>query len=153
MLNKGRILTLLFERDTSVDHEKGTIQYSGFRFYWPNGQPVRTALDKFCQRGVRFLFGRKGLEGTGRLLSLVCLPIDGMDAPLPELPPGIRSRRFFLLRIGQQGILHFFNGTPTDVVFEVGKDDPTVLEWIGLTQALADNARAWFDLVALPLPG
>ena len=46
--------------------------------------------------------------------------------------------------------IHFLDGTPTDVVFEIGRDEPPVLHWIGLP-TLKDGHRQWFDLAARPL--
>jgi hypothetical protein len=43
------------------------------------------------------------------------------------------------------------DGTPTTLVFELEKDDPEVLSWIGLA-GLNDGERLWFDLDAAPVP-
>jgi hypothetical protein len=41
------------------------------------------------------------------------------------------------------------DGTPTEVVFRIGRDDPRVLRWSGLPR-LRDGERQWFDLAAGP---
>jgi hypothetical protein len=35
-------------------------------------------------------------------------------------------------------------------VFEMGRDEPRVLHWIGLS-SMDDGERQWFDLAALPM--
>jgi hypothetical protein len=42
------------------------------------------------------------------------------------------------------------DGTPTTLVFDLEKDDPEVLSWIGLS-GLDDGERQWFDLGAAPI--
>ena len=61
--------------------------------------------------------------------------------------PGCRVRRFYLERSGPQGRLHFMDGTPTAVVFDLTQDEPRVLHWIGLP-LLREGGRQWFDLAA-----
>ena len=39
------------------------------------------------------------------------------------------------------------DGTPTTITFQVGRDEPKVLNWLGLS-ALDDGDRQWFDLAA-----
>ena len=63
--------------------------------------------------------------------------------------PGHRVRRFFIERRGRTGRLHFLDGTPTETVFEIGRDERRVLRWIGLTE-LRDGEHQWFDLAASP---
>ncbi len=43
------------------------------------------------------------------------------------------------------------DGTPTALVFELGRDEPEVLHWVGLT-GLSEGERLWFDLAAGPVP-
>jgi hypothetical protein len=147
----GRSIVIRLTRNRSVDHTSGAVSYTGFHFYWPDGRPIQTGLDKFCQRGVRLLFGRRGLERESQLVELMVISISGRDAPLPKTPPGTRSRRFFLLRQESRGILHFLNGTATDVIFDEWVDEPEVLDWIGLTDRLPEGVQGWLDMVALPV--
>lgn len=79
---------------------------------------------------------------------MIYFPLAGLEDDLTRLP-GHRIRRFFLLRNGRQGRLHFFNGTPTAIVLDLDRDEPYVLNWIGLP-ALSDGESAWFDLAARP---
>jgi hypothetical protein len=43
--------------------------------------------------------------------------------------------------------LHFLDGTPTAIDFDLARDEPAVLDWIGLP-ALEDGQRQWLDLAA-----
>jgi hypothetical protein len=52
-----------------------------------------------------------------------------------------------LMRQGSRGRLHFLDGTPTDTVFDLGRDEYSVLEWIGLP-LLRDGDQQWLDLAA-----
>jgi len=61
--------------------------------------------------------------------------------------PGLRVRRFMLKREGRQGRVHFVDGTPTAAVFEIGRDEKRVLDWIGLS-SLREGGEQWFDLTA-----
>lgn len=146
-----RLLEVRFERNPDADAAKGDIQYSGFRFTWPDGTPAKTGLDKFCQRGVKLFFGKAGLTGDSALLQLYCVPVLE-DTPFTQTPPGVRGRRFFLLRQGHKGVIHFLNGTPTDVIFDERLEEPAVLEWIGLTPDLGDGQRQWMDIYAVAVP-
>jgi hypothetical protein len=40
--------------------------------------------------------------------------------------------------------------TPTTMTFEVGRDEPVVMEWLGLP-SVQDGGRQWFDLAATEL--
>jgi hypothetical protein len=81
-----------------------------------------------------------------RLIDLVCYPQINGDAEMTRLK-GHRVRRFCLQRTGQQGRLHFLDGTPTDAVFDLRRDEPRVLTWLGLPN-LADGGCLWIDLAA-----
>jgi hypothetical protein len=56
-----------------------------------------------------------------------------------------------LQRDGQVGRIHLLDGTPTAAVFEMGRDEPPVLHWIGLT-GVGDGEWQWLDLAASPVP-
>lgn len=143
----ARTLTVLFRRDASRDRQREQIHYEGYRAFWPDGLPVAVGLDAFCKYGQRLLGLGRYLNGCSeRLLVLVCVPRCGLEDDLTRMP-GHRVRRFFLERRGRQGRVHFLNGTPTDAVFEMGRDELRVLRWIGLT-GLRDGERQWFDLAA-----
>src|SRR6516225_1183164 len=129
----SRSLTVLFRRDPSRDGMRGNIHFEGYRPYWPDGSPVETGLDAFCKHGQRLLGLGRHLAGCReRLIDLICFPLGGRDDDLNRLP-GARVRRFFLERSGRQGRLHFLDGTPTAIVLEIGRDELSVLRWIGLT--------------------
>jgi hypothetical protein len=144
----SRTLTLLFRRDPSRDRETGNIRFEGYAPLWPDGRPVAVGLDAFCKHGQRLLGLGKHLAGCSeKLVKLVCLPITGRDDDLNRIP-GHRVRRFFIARTGSIGRVHFMDGTPTASVFELDRDDPRVIHWIGLN-ALEDGETLWFDIAAV----
>ena len=142
-----RTLTLLFRRDQERDGKHGDIPVEGYQISWPDGRAVAIGLNAFCKHGLRLL----GLKGSPngcpeRLVELICFPVADRDANLTR-QPGHRIRRFCLARSGALGRLHFLDGSPTDAVFDLDRDDPAVLAWIGLP-ALQDGERQWLDLAA-----
>jgi hypothetical protein len=142
-------LTVLFRRDASRDRRDGTIHFEGYDIRWPDGSPVAVGLEAFCLHGQRLLgLGRHLAGRVERLLELICVPLRDREDDLTRLP-GHRVRRFCLRRQGPTGRLHFLDGTPTETVFHLGRDDPRVLEWIGLP-ALAPGESRWIDLAARP---
>ena len=149
-LSQERTLKVRFCRNHQHDSSQGDIHYSGFSFTWPNGQPIRTGLNKFCQRGVQLFFGKDGLQENDRLVKLICLPITE-NAPRTIAPLGARCRRFYLMRQGPLGIIYFRGGVVTDVVFDETLEEPEVLEWIGLTPDLQEGEKAWIDILVIPV--
>jgi hypothetical protein len=146
----SRKLTVLFRRDPSRDKQHANRLLEGYQVLWPDGRPVTVGLDAFCYHGQRLLGLGRHLAGCReRLLELICFPLQGRDDDLTRLP-GHRVRRFFLERYGQRGRIHFLDGTPTEAVFEIGRDEWRVLQWIGLP-ALGEGDRQWFDLAARTL--
>ncbi|HZT82412.1 MAG TPA: hypothetical protein VFA26_19440 [Gemmataceae bacterium] len=143
----ARTLRVLFRREPASDRDHDGIHYEGYRPLWPDGRPVAVGLDAFCRHGQRLLGLGRHLGGASeRLVDLLCFPLSGRDDHLTRLP-GHRVRRFFLERRGRKGRVHFLDGTPTAVVFELGRDEPRVLYWIGLP-SVRDGERLWFDLAA-----
>ncbi|RLS85541.1 MAG: hypothetical protein DWI06_01585, partial [Planctomycetota bacterium] len=57
--------------------------------------------------------------------------------------------RFYLHRQDNAGRVHFFDGTPTSVVTQIGRDEVEVVEWLGL-DTMTENEIQWFDLAATP---
>jgi hypothetical protein len=145
----SRSLQVLFRRDPSRDRHDNEVHYEGYEFLWPDGRAVAVGLDALCKHGQRlFGLGRRLNGGREQLLEVVFLPLGGRDDDLSRLP-GARVRRFFLERSGRRGRLHFLDGTPTTVVFDLDRDEAPVLAWIGLP-GLGDGERQWFDLAARP---
>jgi hypothetical protein len=108
-------------------------------------------LDAFCTRGQRLLgLGRYLAGRQERLIQLTCFPLAGPEDRFNRLP-GHRVRRLYIERRGNVGRLHFLDGTPTALVFDLGKDEPEVLHWVGLS-GLGDGERMWFDLAVSPVP-
>jgi hypothetical protein len=142
-----RTLTVLFRRDARRDSLLGKISYEGYQILWPDGRPVTVGIEGFCLRGQRLLGLGRCLAGfPERLVDLLCFPLGGIKDPLTRLP-GSRVRRLFLERRGSHGRLHFLDGTPTALLFDLARDEPAVLDWIGLS-ALEDGQRQWLDLAA-----
>jgi hypothetical protein len=143
----SRTLRVLFRRDPSKDRVCGQIHFEGYKIHWPDGRAVAIGLDGFCRHGQRLLGLGRYLAGcTERLIEMIIFPLHDIEDDLTRIP-GHRVRRFYLQRQGQRGRVHFMDGTPTDTVFEIGRDEGRVLHWIGLT-SLPDGARQWFDLAA-----
>jgi hypothetical protein len=143
----SRTLTLLFRRDVARDRQCGSINYEGYQILWPDGRPVALGLDGFCRHGQRLLGLGRYLAGCGeRLIDILCFPLHDREDDMTKLP-GHRVRRFCLQRSGAKGRLHFLDGTPTAAIFEIGRDEPRVLHWLGLP-SLLDGGRLWIDLAA-----
>jgi hypothetical protein len=143
-----RELLIQLRRDAARDSLEGDVSFRGFRFYWPDGVPVRTGLSRFCGAGTSLLFGRRQAVPEACLLRLCCVSTSA-DAPFTRPVPRVRVRRVYLLREGPRGVLHFHNGVRTELVFEDGVDEPAVLRWVGL-DGLPDGGRLWLDVFALP---
>ena len=143
----SRTLTVLFRRDPRRDCRHGNVAYEGYQMLWPDGRPVMVGIEGFCLRGQRLLGLGRYLAGLPeRLIELECYPLADVEEPLTRLP-GSRVRRLFLERTGIHGRLHFLDGTPTALVFDLARDEPCVLDWIGLP-TLGDGQRQWLDLAA-----
>jgi hypothetical protein len=148
----SRSLTVLFRRDPARDRQRGDIHFEGYQVLWPDGRPVAVGLDAFCKHGQRLLGLGRHLAGCNeRLIELICFPLAGRDDDLVRIP-GHRVRRFFLERQGGCGRVHFLDGTPTDTIFDLVRDEFPVLEWIGLPD-LAEGDQLWFDLAARAVDG
>jgi hypothetical protein len=142
-------LTVLFRRDPSRDRLENNIRFEGYEFVWPDGRPVAVGLDAFCKHGQRLFGLSRHLEGRNeRLFELLNFHLSDREDDLTRLP-GLRVRRFCLRRNGSQGRVHFLDGTPTAIVFDMHQDEARVLNWLGLTH-LADGEELWFDLGARP---
>lgn len=143
----SRTLTLLFRRDPSKDRPNEKVPFEGYQAFWPEGPQVDVGLDAFCKHGQRLLGLGKHLEGSReKLIKMICFPLHGRDDELNRIP-GHRVRRFFIERSGAEGRIHFMDGTPTTVTFDINRDEERLLHWIGLSD-LADGGRLWFDLAA-----
>ena len=146
----SRSLTVLFRRDPSKDRQQEKIRFEGFQFIWPDGRPVAVGLDAFCKQGTRFFGLHKHLVGREeRLIKLVFLPLMSQEDELNRIP-GFRVRRLYMQREGLLGRVHFMDGTPTSIVFDIGRDEACVLEWLGLP-SMIDGEKQWFDIAAMPV--
>ena len=145
----SRSLTLLFRRDPSRDrHTEDNIPLNGYQVYWPDGRPVALGLDTLCSHGQRLLGLNKQMMGhPERLVEMRLFPLSGREDSLNRIP-GSRVRRFYIERQGRIGRLHFMDGTPTSAIYELDRDEPQVLEWLGLPD-LTEGGQQWFDLGAV----
>jgi hypothetical protein len=142
-----RTLRILLQRDPNRDRQEGAVPYEGYTILWPDGRPISVGFDAFCKLGQRLLgLGRQMAGLPERLIELVCYSLAGVEEPLTR-SSGSRVRRLFLERSGSHGRLHFLDGTPTAIDFDLAGDEPAVLDWIGLP-ALGDGQRQWLDLAA-----
>jgi hypothetical protein len=145
----SRTLQILFRRDPSRDRQEDRIRLDGYQVLWPDGRPMAVGVDAFCTLGQRLLGLNRHLDGCReRLLEMVVYPQPSMEADITRRP-GARVRRFYLHRQGQQGRLHFLDGTPTTAVVDLDRDEAAVLHWIGMT-GLPDNGVQWLDLAVFP---
>src|SRR5690242_5677768 len=119
-----RTLTVLFRRDSRRDCRHGTVSHEGYQVLWPDGRLVTVGIEGFCLHGQRLLRLGRHLTGLSeRLVELRCYPLGGFEEPLTRLP-GSRVRRLFLERSGGRGRLHFLDGTPTALAFDLARDEP-----------------------------
>jgi hypothetical protein len=146
----SRTLTILFRRDPSRDRQTEQASFEGYEILWPDGQPVAVGVEAFCKHGLRLFGLGKHLAGCHeKLIKMICFPLEGRDDNLNRIP-GHRVRRFFVERQGALARVFFMDGTATTMTFEVGRDEPVVLDWLGIT-GLGDGERQWFDLAATDL--
>jgi hypothetical protein len=143
-------LTILFRRQQSRDDTNGNISYSGYDIFWPDGQPVRVGLSRFCQMGSRLLVGRRH-EGDIAIVKLTLYPVSGLEAALTRPGGGVRCRRFFALHHADHVRLHFLDGTPTEAVFDPETDERAVLRWLQI-HCMRPGEPFWFDLASETVP-
>jgi hypothetical protein len=142
-------LTMLFRRDPTRDRLEKNIPFEGYEILWPDGQPAEIGLDAFCKHGQRLFGLGRHLQGRNeRVMQLLSFHLSHREDSLTRLP-GHRVRRFCIRRSGTQGRIHFLDGTPTAIVFDMQQDEPKVLNWLGLNR-LADGDELWLDIAARP---
>jgi hypothetical protein len=145
----ARTLRVLFRRDPSRDRHDQDIPFEGYQVLWPDGFPVAVGFDAFCKHGQRLMGLGRHLAGCPeKLVDMMCFPLADREDDLTRLP-GARVRRFCLRRTGHQGRIHFLDGTPTAIVFDLDSDEERVLRWIGLGE-MRDGQECWLDLAARP---
>jgi hypothetical protein len=142
-----RSVKVLFQRDVTKDLLSGKMFFEGYKLMWPDGRPVGVGVNAFCSYGQRLLGLGRYLKGhSERFVELICYPITHRDQDMTKLP-GHRVRRFYLQRQGSRGTVHYMDGTPTAAVFDLNRDEPQVLQWIGLSN-LRDGELQWLDVAA-----
>jgi hypothetical protein len=141
-----REIFLVLQRNEAKDEQVGSIQYSGYDVHWPSGRRVRgLAFDRFCKIGVRYLLGRDKPKRAA--IRLFFVPLEGAGAPLPRVP-GCRVRPLYLERAGADFKLFLSDGSPTDITFNLRRDEKGILDWIG-AGGIADGGRQWFGMYAV----
>ena len=146
----ARRLKVLFRRDPSRDRQDDRIHYEGYKFLWPDGRSLGVSFDALCKHGQRLFGLGRHLGGRAELfVEMLCCPLNGIEDDLTRIP-GARVRRFYIVRAGKLGRLHFMDGTPTTILLDLERDEWPVLHWIGM-DVLADGEQAWFDLAARPI--
>lgn len=140
----NRTIRMLFRRDPTRDGELNNVAMAGFELLWPDRRPVHFGLGNFCRQSQRILRIEHLVSPTEeRAMEWVQFPLHSCEEPMTRLP-GVRVRRFVIRRKGNVGRLHLVNGQPTEVTFEIGRDEPRVVDWVGLSR-LRDGEELWFD--------
>jgi hypothetical protein len=149
-IRMARTLQILFRRDPSRDRQLNNVPMDGFELLWLDRSPVGYAFDAFCYHAQRILSLNRFLVGYDeRLMEVVLFPRNGREDELVRLK-GLKVRRLQICRQGRVGRIHLLNGAPTEITFEIGRDEARVIEWAGLNQ-LRDGESLWFDLTARPV--
>jgi hypothetical protein len=137
---------LFLERRRERDQCTGQTVFTSFDISYPDGRPVSVGFHSFCQHGTRLLLGR-ACHIERAMIGITLYPVAGLEADLTRPGPGVRCRRFYALRSAEEIRLHFFNGTPTEIVFHAKLDDATVLHWLR-ADYIRPNTPFWFDLAS-----
>jgi hypothetical protein len=137
---------LVLERRRERDQHTGQTVFTSFDISYRDGTPVSVGFHRFCQHGTRLLVGRAN-DFDKALIEITLYPVAGLEADLTHPGPGVRCRRFYALRDDDDIRLHFFNGTPTEIVFNARLDDPTVLHWLR-ADYIRPHTPFWFDLAS-----
>ncbi len=146
----SRKLRLLFRRNPNRDKLENAVAFEGYEIFWPDGRPAALGVESLCMHGQRLLGLGRHLRGSReRLVDLICVHLSHREADLTRLP-GHRVRRFCLERVGRNGKVYFLDGTPTTLLFDVDRDEPVFLRWLGLMD-MQDGERLWLDLAAQPV--
>jgi hypothetical protein len=142
-------LTVLFQRRAGTEQVRRGVTFCEYDIFWPDGQPVRLGLSRFCNFGARLLLGRR-YEGETALVQVTLHPVAGLEAALTRPGGGIRCRRLYALRRGDAIRLHFLDGTPTEAVFHAKSDEARVLRWLQ-AERMRPGEPFWFDLASQTL--
>ena len=141
-------LRIILQRRREHDHSNDRIVFTGFDICHPDGRPVSVSISRFCQQGTRLLLGR-ARDIDRALVRITLFPVAERESDLTRLGRGVRCRRFYALRTGDEVRFHFLDGTPTDMVFHDHLDDCVVLDWLRADYILP-GIPFWFDLASVP---
>ncbi len=140
-----RWATFLFVRDESKDNHIGRIKYQGYQILWQDGTKVGLALEKLCLVGARTVLGRCNAQ-TCQKVEVGIHFVGSREAPLTKLD-GTRIRRLFIQKEDDRNArIYFHDATPTEIVFDLEKDDRRVLNLFGLDAA--HPPRQWIDFAS-----
>ena len=137
-------VAVLFRDRPGTEQVRDGITFAEYDITWPDGRPVQAGLNRLCNYGSRLVLGRS-YQGGEALVRLTIHPVAGLKAPLTRPAGGVRCRRLYALRHGDIIRLHFLNGTPTEIVFHAGQDEPHVLRWLQ-ADLMRSGEPFWFDL-------
>ena len=142
----GRKISIHFRRNESKDEQLGGIEYTGYDLYWPSGRRVQgLAFDRFCKIGMRYILGREKPEFAA--VDGYFLPLANREDRLPRVP-GCRLRVLYLERTDSQFKVFLSDDTPTEIIFDLERDEEPILDWLG-GRGMADGARQWFGFYAV----
>ncbi len=85
-----RSVNLLLKRNKDNDTEKEDIKYSGFDICWPDGSPTQVNFGRFCQVGIRTIFGKTPFLDQDYEVVFQFRPVE-KDDPSPIFPKPINA--------------------------------------------------------------
>ena len=142
----GRKISVVLRRNETKDEQLSGIQYTGYDVFWPSGGRVQgLGFDRFCKIGMRYILGREKPEVAA--VDAYFVSLTGRDDPLPRIP-GCRLRVLYLERSGPQLKVFLSDATPTEIIFDLERDEERVLDWIGGRQ-IAEGDRQWFGFYVI----
>lgn len=101
-------------------------------FAWPDGTPLTSSLNKFCQHGTKFIFGKE-VSPIGRSDVTFYAKTVGKDDRVGKHPECRRTRRFVLRKEADtQYRLWFCFGAQTEIVFDTLVETGEVLNWLDI---------------------
>ncbi len=94
---------------------------------------------------MRYILGREKPELAA--VDGYFLPLSDREDRLPRIP-GCRLRVLYFERTGSQLKVFLSDDTPTEIVFDLERDEEPILDWLG-GRGVADGDRQWFGFYAV----
>jgi hypothetical protein len=142
----GRKISIHFRRNERKDEQIDGIEYTGYDLYWPSGLRVTgLGFDRFCKIGMRYILGRE--KPVFAAVDAYFLPLESRCDLLPRIP-GCRLRVLYFERTGSQLKVFLSDDTPTEIIFDLERDEEPILDWLG-GRSVADGDRQWFGFYAV----